>query len=310
MNKTRIKDMISIIVPVYNAEPFLKRCIKSILNQSYQNLELILIDDGSKDASGTICDEFKAVDDRITVIHQANGGQSKARNTGIEASIGEYIGFVDSDDYVELTMYEELIQAIKKNKSSKIAACGIFKSFEDDRYSVLKNETRPLIQTDDALIEILTDGQIGIGVWSKLYYWKCFNNVRFPEGETNEDAAILIDTMSHTDSVACTGNPSYYYCIHKGSQSTTLDESRVKTYEKNAQQIQEKVSLRYPTAKDAAQVYKINQVLSIWKYMKINKYSKSECRDYLKQLETPSWRVYKHLSNKRKLMYIYCKLFG
>ena len=108
------KELISIIVPVYNVEKYVEKCINSIINQTYKNLQIILVDDGSKDNSGKICDEFKLKDNRIEVIHKNNGGLSDARNAGLKLAKGDYIGFVDSDDYIEADMYETLYNLIKK----------------------------------------------------------------------------------------------------------------------------------------------------------------------------------------------------
>ena len=108
------KPNISIIVPVYNIEEYLPRCIESILNQTYNNLELILVDDGSKDKSGEICDAYAKKDNRVVVLHKENGGSSSARNAGIAIAKGEYLGFVDSDDYIEPDMYEKMVAVIEK----------------------------------------------------------------------------------------------------------------------------------------------------------------------------------------------------
>ena len=108
---------LTIIVPVYNVEKYLKKCVYSIINQTYKNIEVILVDDGSPDKCGMICDEFVSVDSRIKVIHKRNGGLSSARNAGIEIAKGQYIGFVDSDDTIEPFMYEKLYQINKKNKT-------------------------------------------------------------------------------------------------------------------------------------------------------------------------------------------------
>ena len=107
-------ELISVIVPVYNVESYVAECIESIQNQTYMNLEIILVDDGSKDMSGDICDQYAAYDERIKVIHQENGGLSAARNTGIEAANGDYISFVDSDDYIGLTLFEDMLQLLKE----------------------------------------------------------------------------------------------------------------------------------------------------------------------------------------------------
>ena len=115
---------ISVIVPVYNVEKYLRKCIESILNQTFREFELILVDDGSTDSSGKICDEYALKDSRIKVIHKENGGASSARNAGLDVAKGEYIGFVDSDDWIEMDMYGELYRLIKENNTD-ISVCGI-----------------------------------------------------------------------------------------------------------------------------------------------------------------------------------------
>ena len=109
-----MKEQISIVVPVYNVEQYLEKCVNSIINQTYKNLEIILVDDGATDSSGNMCDELAKSDNRIKVYHKENGGLSDARNYGVERATGEYIGFVDSDDYIDSEMYEKLYEAIKK----------------------------------------------------------------------------------------------------------------------------------------------------------------------------------------------------
>ena len=125
MNKSILgpDPKISIIIPVYNVEQYLGRCMESVLNQTYKNIEVILIDDGSKDRSSSMCDEWKAKDDRVVVIHQKNAGAGAARNAGLAIANGELIGFVDSDDWIQLNMYETLINAIKKYPEADIAEC-------------------------------------------------------------------------------------------------------------------------------------------------------------------------------------------
>ena len=137
-----INDLISVIVPVYNVEKYLVQCINSILNQTIKNLEIILVDDGSLDNSGKICDEFSKKDDRIVAIHKENNGLSSARNAGLEIANGNYIGFVDSDDWLDEHMYEILLKLIKENNSD-ISCCDFFKTADS-------NDTMP--SCDDEVI--------------------------------------------------------------------------------------------------------------------------------------------------------------
>ena len=118
-----MNELISVIVPVYNVEEYLPKCIESIINQTYKNLEIILVDDGSTDNSGRICDEYAKKDDRIIVFHKENGGLSDARNCGIDAATGDWVQFVDSDDYIHQTMVEKMYSSCKRNQT-KLAVCG------------------------------------------------------------------------------------------------------------------------------------------------------------------------------------------
>jgi len=119
-----MKEQISIVVPVYNVEQYLEKCVNSIINQTYKNLEIILIDDGATDSSGKLCDELAKIDNRIKVYHKENGGLSDARNYGVERATGDYIGFVDSDDCIDSEMYEKLYEAIRK-ENVDVAECNL-----------------------------------------------------------------------------------------------------------------------------------------------------------------------------------------
>ena len=161
-------QLISIIVPIYNVEDYLKRCIDSILGQTYKNLEVILVDDGSPDKCGKICEEYKLIDSRIKVIHKKNGGLSSARNNGLDIATGDFIGFVDSDDYIERNMYESLIEALNNNNAD-IATCGIIREDTNTQHKInIRTPNTEKVYLDiDAIREILLSREIGISVWSK-----------------------------------------------------------------------------------------------------------------------------------------------
>lgn len=181
-------DKISVIIPVYNVEKYLSACIKSILNQTHRNLELILIDDGSKDNSGQICDEFAKKDSRIRVIHQENGGVSVARNKGVDISEGDYIAFVDSDDFVAPNMYESLLKAIKRTDAD-MALCNYRKVDEEgatiSEYTYVQNE---VVSGEKALEWLEREHNWSyVVVWPKLYHRSVFENIRFKEKVICED---------------------------------------------------------------------------------------------------------------------------
>ncbi len=214
-------NKISIIVPVFKVELYLRQCIESIINQTYQNLEIILVDDGSPDKCPVICDEYAALDKRIRVIHKNNGGLSDARNTGLEIATGDYIGFVDSDDWISLTMYEELI-SVAIEYGADISCCGYNRI---DNNSVLESKLfsdKGKISGIDLLRDIFCRNGDNVVVWNKIYKVGLFKNVRFPVGEIHEDNAVLCSTIGKANTVAYTGSIGYYYRFRPSSIMNAL----------------------------------------------------------------------------------------
>lgn len=204
-----MKDLISIIVPVYNVEDYVLRCLDSLINQSYEQIEIILVDDGSTDKSGKICDEFKKRDERIRVFHKKNGGLSSARNYGIKKAKGDKIAFVDSDDYVKkdliLDLYEEM-----QGKGADIVVCG---------YNDVIPE-KATLSGKEATVRLLTKQEnIDIISWNKLYKKKLFvkNDIYFPEGKKHEDTLTTYKLMSKAGKVSYIDKSLYVYVERKGS---------------------------------------------------------------------------------------------
>lgn len=209
-------DLISIIIPVYNVEPYLQRCLHSVVSQTYQNLEIILVDDGSMDRSGRICDEWALRDDRLTVIHKENGGLSSARNAGIDIASGRYIGFVDSDDYIEPTMYEVLLRAIEDN-GAQIACCGRNRIEGHCVTAQHSNDALRLMSGEEAIQQLLIGGLVEEAAWDKLYWSELFEGRRYPVGEVNEDIVLTISLLGECSAVVHVGVPLYNYCQNSGS---------------------------------------------------------------------------------------------
>lgn len=209
-------DLISIVVPVYNVEKYIDRCIKSLINQSYTMVEIIIVDDGSTDESGEICDTYIGKDNRIKVYHKKNGGLSDARNYGIDRCTGNYVTFVDSDDYVD-QFYIELLYRTLKDYSADISICDCQYVF-DDKF-VCKNNNQSCVKvfsTYDAVIEALNI-RLRQSAWGKLYKREMFKNIRFPIGLYYEDLAIFYTLLLKSKKVAFIDSPSYYYMIRSGS---------------------------------------------------------------------------------------------
>lgn len=219
LTKNNKQELISIIIPVYKVEKYLDRCISSITNQSYINLEIIIVDDGSPDKCPEMCDLWAKKDSRIIIIHRKNGGLSAARNTGLDKANGDYIAFVDSDDYIAPTMIEELHKAIKK-ENADLSICGIkkIKETEDIEYQTeykLKNIN------EDSYIALKnmygTNSILHIVVWNKLYRKNLFNNLRFDEGRIHEDVLIMHKILYQCNKITCISKSLYYYIIRKNS---------------------------------------------------------------------------------------------
>ncbi len=207
--------MISIIVPIYKVEPYLSKCLDSIINQTYKNLEIILVDDGSPDNCGTICDEYAVKDKRIQVIHKPNGGVSSARNAGLRAACGEWIGWVDSDDWVEPTMFETLFSATQET-GADIAVCGHWEDFRNHA-KVCGWPVRQVLDTERALGELLRNGRMKNLLWDRLFHRTLFENICFPEGRTYEDIAIMHWLFLRAEKVVCVPDILYHYRQREGS---------------------------------------------------------------------------------------------
>ncbi len=209
---------VSIIVPVYNVASYLSKCVDSILSQSLQEIEVILVDDGSTDACGWICDQYAIQDDRVKVIHKANGGLSDARNAGIAQAAGEYIGFVDSDDYIERGMFEALYNACLE-ENTKMAACDY--AYEGgntgQRISWSTGESARLSAEDFFRKVLQSPSATGMGVWDKLYQRDLFQHAMFRKGILHEDTDILYRLVFQTDFIAYISQPYYLHCERKGS---------------------------------------------------------------------------------------------
>lgn len=201
-----MKPKISVIVPVYNVQNYLRECLEHLINQTYRNIEIILVDDGSTDQSGNICDEYQEMDNRIHVIHKTNGGLSDARNTGIEYASGDYIGFIDSDDYPDLDMYETLYGMIEKYKAA-IAICGCYRS----KKNKVLDRSDTLLTKEAVYYEMAGGGRIESHAVDKLYSRELFCGVRYPVGKTYEDIYTTYKVIDKVKEAAYTPAQLYYY---------------------------------------------------------------------------------------------------
>lgn len=209
----KIIPLLSIIVPVYNVEQYLSRCIDSILGQTFQDFELILIDDGSSDRSGSICDEYANQDSRIKVIHKKNEGVSIARNKGLDIACGKYITFVDSDDELGTSMtLEENIMILKTHPE-----------FDIVQYPIGNSQQIPQVYTQNRILEAIISKQITGYLWGKIYKTTLFSYIRLPKHiYFAEDTWCLIDLVDYVQNIYISDKGSYFYRMREGSAVNTF----------------------------------------------------------------------------------------
>lgn len=250
-----MSDLISVIIPVYKVEECIKRCVRSITTQTYKNLEILLVDDGSPDGSGKICDNLAVEDSRIKVIHTKNGGAAKARNIGLDNASGDYIGFVDSDDYIEPDMYELLLKSLKENKTD-ISCVGIIREDgEGKNKHVIRCAPKKTIYNDeDVFREILLLRNVGSSLYTKLYTRQCWDSIRLVEGEINEDMKIMFELYSRKTMVHI-GKPMYHYIINPKSVTHNCSYDDLTVNFNNALYFVEETKRKYPKNMDAALYY-------------------------------------------------------
>lgn len=220
---------ISIIVPIYNTEKYLKRCLDSIINQEYKNIEIILVNDGSNDGSLKICNMYKEKDKRIIVIDKEHSGVSDIRNIGIKKATGDYIGFVDSDDYIDKDMFKNLINAIEKYKCD-ISMCDLKETYNTN------DESKPCklkyVKMDkiESLKQLLYDKNIGNYLMVKLFKKELFKNIEFPVGKTYEDISTTYKLFSKVDSIVYIPVPMYHYYQRSDSIVNNKTRESIKNY--------------------------------------------------------------------------------
>lgn len=218
-------DLISVIVPVYNVEKYLDRCMASILEQTYTRLEIILVDDGSTDACGAMCDAYARKDSRVRVVHKPNGGLSDARNAGLAIATGDYVGYVDSDDWIEPDLYERMHQACAAH-GAQLAVCRYFSEYRDKTVSGGDGSVVPLSR--EALLKIYIGGHdtyvIYNSVWSKLFRRDLVQGMVFPKGRNSEDILYTTRAFCRAERAVYLDRCLYHYVLDR--EGSIMNEAR------------------------------------------------------------------------------------
>ena len=215
---------ISVIIPVFMVENYLDQCIRSIVNQTYSNLDIILVDDGSPDQCPEICDQWEQRDPRIRVIHKKNGGLSDARNAGLDISKGEYISFVDSDDWIHPKMLERLAEQLER-ENADVCACNIIRVYPEKQVSW--GAKKKVIGNAETMLDLLySDTQFPVCAWNKLYRKGLWENLRFPAGKICEDAFIMCQILHRSTVIVQITEALYYYRIRANSIMTSSFQTK------------------------------------------------------------------------------------
>jgi glycosyltransferase involved in cell wall biosynthesis len=305
----RVEGLVSVIVPIYNVEQYLNRCVDSIINQTYKNLEIILVDDGSPDKCGQICDEYALKDSRIVVIHKENGGLSDARNAGIEKATGEYLSFVDSDDWIEPEMIETLYNACISN-SVKMACAGMYYIDNNDvkttRCCPLKKE---IVSAEIALSKMFFNKEISYSSCDKIYYFTLFDNIKFPKDKLYEDLATIYKCIILAGQIAMCNVPVYRYCNRTGSITKTTFSEKKFGFAYVAIEVFDDLKEKYPNIMDALiwmKLYTVVIVLSelLRQKRKTRNLYKSQYNALLYELKSTK-KMWKRIGLTRKMRCTY-----
>ncbi len=309
-----MNELITIVVPIYNVEQYLKRCIDSIIRQSYKNIEIILVDDGSLDKCGKIIDEYAQKDVRIKVIHKKNGGLSDARNAGIDIATGQYITFLDSDDYINDNYISILYDDIKKSKSD--ISIGLHVAQYDTGATIKKysKQNNEIIDSKQALYRILYDKGVDLSAWGKLYKIKLFNDIRYPKNRLFEDSATTYKLIDKATRVSIVNEYIYNYMIRDNSISNCNFNNKKMDLIVSTREMTEYIKSKYPDLQDACESRLMHAYLSTLTQLAKSK-EQHEFINYrdelMKYIENNRKEVLKIKEiSKRDRIALYCTMLG
>lgn len=256
------EPLISVIVPVYNVEAYLPRCIDSILAQTYENLDILLVNDGSKDRSGAICDEYAQKDPRIRVFHKENGGQSTARNLALDAMEGEYVTFVDSDDWLETDAYSPMVELMEKEQV-KLVSAGRYdvSARTGERKIGLCPKRREVLSAEEMLGRLFTWDGCDSSPCDKLFHSSLFADIRFPSRSNCEDVAIVYKLVEAAGRVAMLDKPIYNYYHRSGSTSSAALSERTFYFEEYTEAILPYIRQRFPSIYTQARYFRVRSLV-------------------------------------------------
>lgn len=303
MDSNKVGDkntLLSIVLPTYNAEKYIEKCLETIVNQTYQNIELIIIDDGSTDSSFSTCKKYSEKYSFIKLIRTKNQGAANARNEGMKYITGDYISFVDSDDWLDLNMYQEMMDIIL-NTDSDIVICGRFDVNDDVVTNGFCYGEKMIITGKELLNDMLIYNSSDFALWDKIYKKELWEGVSFPVGHISEDLPVLYNIVLRAKSVSLLNNRLYYHVYRSGSVTSGSFNYRTFDFEYYAKYIFDDVKKNYPELIQNATIFRMKSLLYTASFS--GKISKAEYIKYKKKIYTylPELRSYKKYMNKKQM---------
>jgi len=301
-----MKAKISIIVIIYKVDRFLEQCLRSVMNQTYDNLEIICVVGKGDTKCEEICDRLSKEDSRIIVIKEEPKGTAAARNTGLEAASGDYIGFVDGDDYVDPDMFEVLINAADKHDAD-ISVVGKYLAYEN-MIEGEKDNQEYVLNTSQAFETILYQDGFFLHIWDKIYKKEIFEDIRFPLGKLVEDRQIATKLIGKANKIVYNSASKYYFRVSEDSGSRIEENLRLSL--KADYEICEEISKDYPELKDAINFFLVNENMSVLQNSMIfGSYSRSHDKEYLDYIikNEKAIRNDSHFSRGLKAKILMCK---
>ena len=251
--------LISVIIPIYKVEALLERCVDSVLAQTYRNLEIILVDDGSPDRCGQICDAYAQKDPRISVIHKENGGLSSARNAGLDIAQGEYIAFLDSDDWIEPEAYESML-ALAEKKGVKLICAGRYDVYGEEKILGLCPEREETVSGETFAGMIFRWDHCDSAAWDKLYHRSLWANVRYPLGKICEDVPVTYRLALAAGEVALCPKPFVNYYHRPGSITTASVSDKNFHFAQHTEEIYPYIRENHPAIADHARYQRVKSL--------------------------------------------------
>ena len=308
MTRVSKEPLISIVVPIYNVDKYLDKCVESIVDQTYRNLEIILVDDGSPDNCPKMCDEWKKKDKRIKVIHKKNGGLSDARNAGIDIAKGKYITFIDSDDYVEKNYVEFLYTNLVENE----ADISMGKQYVRYPDKTLNTGTGKLyvLNSHDCFDKLLYGEDFDVSAWAKLYKIDLFKNIRYPKGRIFEDSATTYKLIDKAKNIVLNSQPIYNYIIRSDSITTNSFNQKKMELINSTKEMCDYIEKEYPDLKSGCERRMMYAYLSTLTQMTKSKNQNKECKKillrYIKQNRKPILKDKRVPKRDRMALYTTC----